>query len=54
VPELVTLENDCNLGPAGLQVWVNDAAEAEKPKRGRPAKKVTAKAHGEDDSPAGD
>ena len=37
-PELVTLEEDGPLGPAGTQVWVNDPADVQK----APAKKAAA------------
>lgn len=37
--ELITLREDCNLGPAGLQVWVDDPAEADT----KPVKKTAAK-----------
>lgn len=39
--ELVTLEEDGPLGPAGTQVWVNDPADAKTApaKKAAPAKK---------------
>lgn len=33
MPELVTLTEDGPLGPAGTQVWVDDPADVEKPKK---------------------
>jgi len=38
--ELVTLEEDGPLGPAGTQVWVNDAADVRKsaPRKAQPKK----------------
>jgi hypothetical protein len=41
--ELVTLEEDGPLGPAGTQVWVNDPADAQKAPRKAQPKKSTAK-----------
>jgi hypothetical protein len=43
-PQLVTLEEDGPLGPAGTQVWVNDPADVQKaPPRKAAPKKSTAK-----------
>jgi hypothetical protein len=36
MPELVTLTEDSNLGPAGAQVWVDDPADI----KAKPAKKA--------------
>ena len=37
--ELITLEEDGPLGPAGTQVWVNDPADAKQAPKKAPAKK---------------
>lgn len=40
MPELVTLEEDGPLGPAGTQVWVDDPADVQaKPKKAASSKK---------------
>ena len=38
--ELITLEEDGPLGPAGTQVWVNDPADAKPKPKAAPKKSV--------------